>query len=285
MGTERKNGWEIEMDTPISGRSEKPRDKGLTMIIDKGMGLRELNDLLEIGGEYIDFLKLSFGTSYVYPRNILQEKIALIRQAKIDVYPGGTLFEVAVSKDSLVEYLYKGKELGFTAIEISNGTINLSSNLRRKAIMNAHSLGYKVLTEVGKKDKSNSLSVSEIVHQVKSDISNGAYKVIIEGRESGKGVSIYENDGSITREMVQGILNGINGNGDKLIWEAPLKSQQTFFINEMGPDINLGNIEVGSVIALEALRRGLRGDTFQHTLEQFGTDQSETENNPQAKAK
>ena len=274
MGSKNENGWGLEMETPITGRSDKPRDKGLTMIIDKGMGVRELTDLLEIGGKYIDFLKFSFGTSFVYPADILKEKINLIKNANIDVYPGGTLFEVSVSKNKLVEYLYKARELGFTAIEISNGTINLSPSLRRKAIMTAHSLGYKVLTEVGKKDKENGLSLSEMVCQVKTDISNGAYKVIIEGRESGKGVSIYQNDGSITQKMFEGILNGINGNGDKLIWEAPLKSQQTFFINELGPDVNLGNIEVGSVVALEALRKGLRGDTFQFTLDHQPEDQT-----------
>jgi phosphosulfolactate synthase len=273
MGIKRKNGWELNMETPITGRLVKPRDKGLTMIIDKGLGLNALADLLEIGGEYIDFLKFSFGTSFVYPNQILKEKISMIKDAQIDVYPGGTLFEVSINKNKLIEYLYRARELGFTAIEISNGTIELPSKLRRKAIMKAHSLGYKVLTEVGKKDKNNALSLKEMIYQIKSDISNGAYKVIIEGRESGKGVSIYQGDGSITQEMFQGIINGINGNVDNLIWETPLKSQQAYLISELGPDVNLGNIDVDSVVALEALRRGLRGDTFKFTLNKY-EDQS-----------
>ncbi len=261
-----QNGWQVDLVDPIKGRSKKPRDRGITMVIDKGMGLRTLKDLLEIGARYLDFLKFSFGTSFIYPQNILVEKIKLSREYGIDVYPGGTLFEVAVSQDRLNEYLFRAKQLGFTAIEISDGTYNLSAKLRKEAIFKATSLGFKVLTEVGKKDRSDPLSLAEMKRQIKEDISNGVYKIIIEGRESGKGVSIYNTDGSFNMKMVEGIFSVVQSEEDILIWEAPLKKQQVYFIQEFGPNINLGNIQTGELIALEALRRGLRGDTFAYTL-------------------
>ncbi len=261
-----KNGWEIEMEDPIWGRSSKPRDKGLTMVLDKGLGINMLKDLITVGKRYIDFLKFSFGTSFIYPPGVLKKKIEFVTQHGIEVYPGGTLFEVAVSQNKLKEYLFRAKQLGFTAIEVSDGTIEMNNKIRREAITKANSLGFKVLTEIGKKDRKNSLTLSKMVAQLKQDIQSGVYKIIIEGRESGKGISIYKDDGTIDMKMFRGILKIIDGREDILIWEAPLKKQQVTLIKKLGPDINLGNINPDEVIALETLRRGLRGDTFGYTL-------------------
>lgn len=253
--------WQINMLKKVN-REVKPREKGLTMIIDKGLGIKALQDLLLVGGDYIDYIKFSFGTSAIYPYNILREKIRMIRENAIDLYPGGTLFEVAYSESNLINYLNWVKNMGFTAVEISDGTIQLNQDLRRRAIMKSHCLGLKVLTEIGKKDNNKTLTAEEIIIQFKNDISNGAARVIIEGRESGKGGSLYDNSGEIDDDLFAKLLNALKGNKDRLIWEAPLKKQQVRLINRLGSDVSLGNINPGEVVALEALRIGLRGDTF-----------------------
>ncbi len=267
MGEDYRKRWCVDLEDPLEGRLLKPRDNGLTMVLDKGLGINALEDLLDIAGDYIDFLKFSFGTSLIYPLSILKSKITLALKRGLDVYPGGTLFEVAVSQSKLNDFLFRAKQLGFSAIEISNGTINLPAQLRKEAIYKAHSLGFKVLTEVGKKDRNHPLTLDEMTEQIKSDIDDGAHKIIIEGRESGKGISIYGEDGDIDLEMFEGISQAFRGNENIVIWEAPLKQQQVKFIKEFGPNVNLGNIKTGDVIALEALRRGLRGDTFGFTLQ------------------
>lgn len=272
MDTNYQNGWPVELVDPIQGRLEKPRANGLTMVLDKGLGTRAFKDLVEIGGDYIDFVKFSFGTSLIYPGNVLKEKIALAREWGLDVYPGGTLFEVAISQNRLNEFLFRAKQIGFTAVEISNGTLNLAAKVRTEAIFKAHALGFRVLTEVGKKDRSHALSLEEMKEQILKDLTDGADKIIIEGRESGRGISIYHEDGSIDLPMVEGILAAVEGNEEIIIWEAPLKKQQVVLIKELGPNVNLGNIAVNEVIALETLRRGLRGDTFIFALSDTKTD-------------
>lgn len=259
--------WGIGLQTPIQGRIEKPRQCGLTMVIDKGLGFTALNDLLELNAKYIDFHKLSFGTSLLYPQDLLKKKINIIKKAGIDVYPGGTLFEIAFIQNKLEKYFFKAKELGFTAIEISDGTISFSSKLRAEAIALAKSIDFTVISEVGKKDKSDSLSLDEMIEQIDFDLSAGADFVIIEARESGKDITIYNEDGSVDMKMLDSILKSLAGCQEKLIWESPLKKQQTLLIEKIGSNVNLGNIQPGDVFALESLRKGLRGDTFKATLE------------------
>ena len=252
----------LELESLLEGRLSKPRSTGLTMVIDKGMGLRETRDLLETASEYIDFLKLSFGTSLLYPAEILREKIRLIKSHGVHVYPGGTLFEIAVIRNKLQEYLFSAREMGFTALEISNGTIPLSPELREEAVYKARSLGFLVLTEVGKKDRENCLSTEEKIRQIERDLASGADYIIIEGRESGKGISIYDENGDIEYEKFHQIRKAAEGFEDILLWEAPLKKQQIFLIRELGSNVNLGNVQGEEIMALEALRRGLRSDTF-----------------------
>jgi len=260
-----KRNWETEIVDPVKGRKDKPRKTGLTMVLDKGLGLNELDDILLMGGEYIDFIKFSFGTSFVCPLEVVKKKIEKIKKWSIKVFPGGTLFEIAVTQNKINEYLFKAKQLGFNAVEISNGSITYDGNLRKEVIGKARDLGFMVLTEVGKKDKAKSLPVKSMVNQLKSDIKNGAGLVIIEARESGKNISIYEEDGSVNTGKFEKLYKGIGNWEENILWEAPLKKQQVFMIKKFGPNVNLGNINAGEVNSLETLRRGLRGDTFKLT--------------------
>ncbi|MFI5359899.1 MAG: phosphosulfolactate synthase [Halanaerobiales bacterium] len=251
---------------PLEDRREKPRSTGLTMVIDKGMGLASLADFLELNWSYVDFIKFSFGTSLIYPEKVLKEKIGLIKSYNVIPYPGGTLFEIALFQNKMEEYFNWLKELGFSALEISDGTINLPVGLRREAIRKARSAGFLVLTEVGKKDEKESLSLAETGRILEADLQAGVDYIIIEGRESGKGIFIYEIDGSINLELFRGILAMVGERREKIIWEAPLKKQQVFLIRELGNNVSLGNIPPEEVMALEALRKGLRGDTFKLSL-------------------
>ncbi|MCK8827808.1 phosphosulfolactate synthase [Natroniella acetigena] len=261
----KKNGWGLDFEFPLLGREEKPRRNGLTMVLDKGLGLNEMKDLLDLNAEYIDFLKLSFGTSALYPQQILQEKIKLIKSYGIDIYPGGTFFEAAIIQNKKDEYLKQAKKLGFTAIEISDGTIDLSANLRSNLIHQANKLGFKVLTEIGKKDKREKFKINKMVKQLKRDLADGAYKVIVEARESGTGVSIYDEEGEADEFKLKKLLLEVPKPTD-IIWEAPLKKQQVFFINLLGNNVNLGNIKSDEILALESLRTGLRGDTLKTVI-------------------
>lgn len=253
--------WLDLLEFPIPGRLAKPRDTGLTMVIDKGLGLTETKDLLTTAAGYIDLIKLGFGTAALYPEDVLRNKIYLIRSFGVDVYPGGTFLEVALHQNKLREYINRVWYLGFSAIEISDGTITISGEVREKAIAMATNIGLKVLTEAGKKHPDDNLPATEVVRQVHRDLARGAYKVILEGRESGKDIGFYDNKGNFIRDEFENFLSEIP-NPDRIIWEAPLKNQQQELILRFGPNVNLGNIAAGDILALETLRVGLRGDTL-----------------------
>jgi phosphosulfolactate synthase len=263
--TNHLNGWEMDFNFPIEGRTPKPRDEGLTMVLDKGLGLQETTDLLEVGASYLDFLKLSFGTSALYTPELLHKKISLARSYGVDVLPGGTFFEVAYIQGKAELYLERAKALGFSAIEISDGTIELPAAARTKYIKHAVGLGFKVLTEVGKKDQRDSSPISLMREQIQQDVKDGAYKVIIEARESGIGVSIFDDQGNIDFFKMQQLLLAVADEA-AIMWEAPLKKQQLAFIKMLGNNVNLGNIAPKDILALECLRVGLRGDTLRIAL-------------------
>jgi phosphosulfolactate synthase len=253
--------WDDVITMPISGRSSKPRTTGITMVIDKGLGLGRIQDLLETAGDYIDIIKLTFGTSAFYNNDYLRRKNELITSAGIDVMPGGTFLEVAFWQKKLTAYFERAKELGFTAIEVSDGTIEIPLSQRQDIIKQALDRGFKVITEVGKKDPREVLPISLTHELINSDAECGAFKVIIEGREAGKGVGIYDSEGQIKEEEVNNIVAGVN-DPEILLWEAPLKNQQQALIIRWGVNVNLGNIPPEEVLALEALRQGVRGDTL-----------------------
>jgi len=253
--------WEGIIQMPSEGRTSKPRQAGITMVIDKGLGIRRIEDLIETCGEYIDIIKLTFGTSAFYDEDILKRKNRLITEASIEAMPGGTFLEVAIWQNVFDEYLDRAKDLGFSAIEVSDGTIEMDSQTRQDAVKKSLDKGFKVITEVGKKDPKESLSISLIHQLIGEDMENGAFKVIIEAREAGKGVGIFDAEGKVRDEEIDNIIAGVK-NTDCLFWEAPLKNQQQALILRFGLNVNLGNIPPEEVLALEALRQGVRGDTL-----------------------
>ena len=253
--------WESTIQIPVEGRTLKPRKTGVTMVIDKGMGVRRLEDLIETSGSYIDIIKLTFGTSAFYDEPLLKKKNEMITASDIDVMPGGTFLEVAIWQKVFDEYLDRAYELGFSAIEVSDGTVEIDSLKRKETITKSLDKGFKVITEVGKKDPKEALPISLIHQLIGEDMEHGAFKVIIEAREAGKGVGIFDADGKVRDDEIDNIVAGVE-NSDCLIWEAPLKNQQQALILRMGLNVNLGNIPPDDVLALEALRQGLRGDTL-----------------------
>jgi len=260
-GESRSKAWEGVIQMPVPGRSRKPRMSGLTMVIDKNVGPRQLDDLLEIASDYIDVIKLTFGTSAFYDGKLLRKKNETITERGIEVMPGGTFLEVAVWQGVIDEYLDRAKKLGFSAIEVSDGTIDIGLRTRADVIKRSIDRGFKVITEVGKKDPHDVLPISLTHRLIREDVENGAFKVIIEAREAGKGVGIFDQDGRTRVDEMENIIAGVP-DPSVLIWEAPLKNQQQDLILRFGPNVNLGNIPPEEILALEALRQGVRGDTL-----------------------
>lgn len=258
--------WEDIIHMPLSSRIKKPRVNGLTMVMDKGLGLRDTLEMLSVSAEFIDYVKLAFGTPALYGSELLKSKIKAVRKHDIHVYPGGTFLEIAVIQNKVDVFLGRAQELGFSAIEVSDGTISMSPDLRYKIIKEAASMGFHVLTEVGKKDPGSNIRIREMVEQVKTDLEAGANKVILEARESGKNIGVFDTKGEILKDRFGEIISGIY-ELTRLIWEAPLKNQQQELILKFGPNVNLGNIAPSEVLALEALRVGLRSDTLKPFLD------------------
>jgi phosphosulfolactate synthase len=240
----------------------RPAGEGITMMLDKGMGPNMVEDFLEISGPYVDLAKFGWGTSAIHERELIKYKIDTYLKNDIIPYPGGTLFELAYVNKKFKEFLNEAEELGFKAIEISDGTVDISSDERTSIIGQVKDAGFMVLTEVGKKDpkKDHLFTAQDRVELVESDIDAGAYRVIIEAREGGKDLGIYDGKGDIKEEDIQVLIESLDVS--KLIWEAPQKNQQAYLILTLGANVNLGNIEPGEITALETMRRGLRGDTL-----------------------
>jgi len=235
---------------------------GITMMLDKGMGPVTVIDLLEISGKYVDLAKFGWGTSAIHNRKMIQEKVEIYHSYDVIPYPGGTLFEIAYSKNKLEDYLNEADKLGFGAIEISDGTIDISKEEREKLVSTVKNNGYLVITEVGKKDpiKDQLLTINERMEMVNHDIKWGADFVLMEGREGGKGIGLFDEKGDVKEDELHILIKGTQV--EKIIWEAPLKNQQTYFILKFGANVNLGNIPPEEITALETMRLGLRGDTL-----------------------
>ncbi len=239
-----------------------PYNRGITLVLDKGLPIKFIEDYLKICGEYIDYIKLGWGTSATINKDLLKNKIRLYQDYNIKVYPGGTLFEYCILKDKFNEFLDECKDLNFDAIEISDGSLYIEKEDRGEYIKRVKEEGFEVLTEVGKKniEKDKLLSIDKRIELIKFDLDNGADYVIIEGRESGKGIGVYDKNGNVKEDEINKLVNFIDIKN--LIFEAPQKHQQVYFIKKFGSKVNLGNIAYDEVISLETLRRGLRGDTF-----------------------
>lgn len=246
---------------PASRSLKRPRNSGITMVLDKGLGLSGTRDFLEVAGPYVDFIKLGFGTAVLYNPALLAKKVELIRSYDIHVYPGGTFVEIALARGHLPACLKCCEAIGFTAIEISDGSFSFDRKVRDYAICLARETGFTVLTEVGKKRLSLCPSPVEMARQANADLKAGAQWVIVEGRESGCQTGIYDAQGQLKEAVYQAFCGAVS-NLEAIIWEAPRKSQQVELINRLGPEVNLGNIPPSEVLALEAMRCGLRGDTI-----------------------
>jgi len=255
------NAWDNVFEMPVGGRSRKPRTEGFTMVIDKCLGVKQTEDLMDLAAEWIDDIKLTFGTSAFYTEDVLRRKNEIIRGYGVDVMPGGTFFEVAIWQGRVPEYLRRAKELGFTMIEVSDGTIEVAQDQRKDIIKRSLDAGFKVISEVGKKDPDEKIATALMHEEIASDLALGVFKVIVEAREAGKGVGIYDKDGKVKEDEIDDIIRGVK-DPNVLVWEAPLKNQQQHLITRFGCNVNLGNVPPEEILALEALRQGLRGDTL-----------------------
>jgi phosphosulfolactate synthase len=240
----------------IPARPAKPREDGLTMVMDKGFSLRQAEDLVDASGHLVDLVKLGFGSSYVTPR--LKEKIKVYQRAGMRVYLGGTLFEAFIARGMFKEYRQLLDELGLDTAEVSDGSINLAHKEKCKYIETL-AKDLTVLSEVGSKESGILISPAKWVRMMQTELNAGSWKVIAEARESGT-VGIYRPSGHAHTTLVNRILAKVPA--ADIMWEAPIKSQQVWFIKMLGPNVNLGNIPAEEVIPLETLRLGLRGDTF-----------------------
>ena len=257
-----EKAWAHVVEGLLTGRTQPPRKSGITMVIDKGHGPTAIADLLEMCGDVIDHWKCTFGTSAFVPADVLRRNLMLLTGQGILTYPGGTLLEVAIVRGSCRAFMQHAHMLGFSAVEISDGTIPLPAHRRRNVIRCALDHGLTPITEVGKKDPTQQPTAIELAEQALQDLEWGAEWVTVEARESGKGIGIYDDHGAVRSEAVAAICERMGPQVDLLIWEAPLKNQQTYLIQQFGPNVNLGNIPTGEVLALEALRAGLRFETF-----------------------
>ncbi len=244
----------------IPDRDPKPRSSGLTMVMDKGLSLREVEDLLEVAGGLIDIVKFGWATSYVTPN--LKEKVDLYHQAGIPCYFGGTLFEAFLVRDQLDDYKKVLEKYQLRYCEVSDGSIELDHGRKCELIAEMATM-VTVLSEVGSKDASKIIPPYRWIEQMSTELEAGAWKVIGESREAGN-VGLFRDSGEVRQGLVEEILTQIPS--DKIIWEAPQKAQQVWFIKLSGANVNLGNIAPHEVIPLETIRLGLRGDTFDHFL-------------------
>ncbi len=246
---------------PLGQRVPKPRNRGITMVIDKGLGKNSFIDLMETAGQYVDILKFGFGSCLLYPENVLRHKLMSARLHSVITCTGGTFSEIALHQNQFESMVEKSLELGFAAIEISDGTMTLDRATREAAIRRVSKEGIAI-SEVGKKLDAFP-PAADIVAQIDADLNAGAQFVIMEGRESGENVGIYKDRGTLDEQLLDELVKRLSQDSLKrIIWEAPKKAQQTALIQRFGTNVNLGNVAPDEALAVECLRQGLRSDTF-----------------------
>src|SRR6187402_2614671 len=249
------NHW---LDVPT--RESKPRNRGLTHVIDKGLNLRDIEGLFDTAGQFVDIVKFGWGTSYV--TNNLEKKIALYRSFETPVVCGGTLFEAVYGRGRMDDFKAWLVEHRFSHVEISDGTLDIPREEKLEQIAD-FARDFTVLSEVGSKDSEVVFAPYQWVQWIKEEREAGAWKVITEAREGGT-AGIFRKDGDMRTGLIDEIAHEIDFHD--LIWEAPSKSSQAWFIKHFGTEVNLGNIAPEEVIPLETLRLGLRGDTLKEIL-------------------
>src|SRR6476660_233742 len=240
----------------IPDRHLKPRTSGITMVMDKGLSVNEAKNFMIVSHPHVDIVKLGFGTSYVTPN--LTEKLEVYKSYDIPVYFGGTLFEAFLIRNQFEDYIEVCKNFGITYMEVSDGSIEIPHAEKCGYIEKLTKYG-TVLSEVGSKDAAHIIPPYKWIELMRAELNAGASYVIAEARESGN-VGIYRGSGEVREGLVQEILTQIPE--EKIIWEAPQKGQQLYFIELIGCNVNLGNIAPSEVLPLETMRIGLRGDTF-----------------------
>ena len=260
-GTAVRKAWEGVFTLPVKERVAKPRAIGWTMVLDKGLGLHQIGDLMATAADAIDVVKLTFGTSAFFDAPLLKRKLRLITGAGCFCMPGGTFQEVCVWQGTFDRYLARAEALGFNAIEISDGTIAMDARTREAVIRKAVRAGFRVISEVGKKDPGEAVPMQALAEEAERDLAVGAFMVLVEAREAGRGVGVMDAHGIPLDAEIDALVAGVKDPA-RLIWEAPLAAQQRHFILRFGPNVSLGNVAPEDVLALEALRCGLRGDTL-----------------------
>lgn len=248
--------------TKIPQRTHKPRVDGITMVMDKGLSIREAEDFLSVGNPHTDIVKLGFGTSFVTPG--LREKIKVYQDAQMPIYFGGTLFEAFLVRNQFDDYIAVCKDFGITHVEVSDGSISIP-HAEKCGYIEKLTKHFTVLSEVGSKDAAHIIPPYKWIELMRAELEAGSSYVIAEAREAGN-VGIYRGSGEVREGLVQEILTQIPA--EKIIWEAPQKAQQLYFLELIGCNVNLGNIAPHEIIPLEAMRIGLRGDTFYLYLEE-----------------
>ena len=241
-------------------RPSKPRTQGLTHVIDKGLNLREIEGLFDTAGEFVDIVKLGWGTSYV--TNNLEKKIALYRSFGTPVVCGGTLFEAVYARGKLDEFRHWLVEQRFSHVEISDGTLDIPRE-RKLELIGEFAADFTVLSEVGSKDTEVNFAPYLWVEWIKEELEAGAWKVITEAREGGT-AGIFDSSGGMRTDLIEQIAHVVGP--ANIVFEAPTKAAQAWFVKHFGPNVNLGNIPPEEVIPLETLRLGLRGDTLKEVL-------------------
>lgn len=242
-------------------RHIKPRKSGITMVMDKGLSLQEAKNMMDVGLPHIDVIKLGFGTSYVTPN--LTQKIELYKSFGLPVYFGGTLFEAFLIRNQFEDFISVCRDYKIDWMEVSDGSITIPHSEKCGYIEKLTKHG-TVLSEVGSKDAAHIIPPYKWIELMKAELEAGSSYVIAEAREAGN-VGIYRGSGEVREGLVQEILTQIPG--DSIIWEAPQKAQQLYFLELLGCNVNLGNIAPQEIIALETMRIGLRGDTFELYLD------------------
>ncbi|MBO9640436.1 MAG: phosphosulfolactate synthase [Siphonobacter aquaeclarae] len=240
----------------IPERTQKPRQSGLTMAMDKGLSIRQTEDFLDIAADHVDIVKLGWATSFVTPK--LKEKLKVYKDAGIPVYFGGTLFEAFVIRGQFDDYRRVLDEFGLEYAEVSDGSIDMHQEEKCQYI-NTLAKQVTVLSEVGSKDEAKIIPPYKWIQLMRAELEAGAWKVIGEAREGGN-VGLFRSSGEVRQGLVEEILTQIPP--ENIIWEAPQKAQQVWFVQLLGANVNLGNIAPHEVISVETIRLGLRGDTF-----------------------
>lgn len=254
-----ENALENLFDAFSEERANKPRQTGLTIVRDSGLGLHQAEDLVRVSGNFIDMIRIDQGTEALYDKIFIKEKIDLYQTHNIETMAGESILEIAIWNKIQDEYLKKSKDLGFTIMGIPSGTIAMRRKIREDVIKKSLQSGFKVVTIAGRKHPEEALSFPLVFQLISEDLKMGAHKVLIKAEEYRNGFGICDSQGNIIKKQVLHFLEGVE-DPDSLVWEAPLRDQQQDLIFHLGLNVNLDGIMWDEVLLLEALRQGLIGE-------------------------